>query len=196
VVGAQARARSNSDPVAATIAHLAYAYPHDPGVLVALLLNRVTLQPREALFLPAGNIHAYLRGTGIEAMASSDNVLRAGLTSKHIDPDELLRIADWTPRPVPRIQPQRLRGGGVVYRPGVDEFEVVLADLYRDMGWRPVPLHGPRIVLAVGGAIDVRTDAEPCRVEQGASVFIPAHEGLLVVRGDGTVTAIGVPPRT
>lgn len=194
VVGAQARARGDDDLIAATIARLADAHPRDPGVLVALLLNRVTLRPRHALFLSAGNIHAYLRGTGIEVMASSDNVLRAGLTSKHIDPAELRRIADWTPRPVPRVEPDVLPGGvGLAYRPAIAEFEVVLADLDRDTGWWPIPLHGPRIVLALDGSVELRTDAEPCRVERGESVFLPAHEEPVVVRGGGTVTAVGVP---
>ena len=68
---------------------LADSYPTTPGVLAAMLMNRVVLQPGDAIFLDAGNLHAYLHGAGIEIMANSDNVLRGGLTSKHVDVDEL-----------------------------------------------------------------------------------------------------------
>lgn len=100
-----------SDPAAAdTVRRLAEHYPGDPGIAVSLLLNRVTLEPGEALFLPAGNIHAYLEGLGIELMGPSDNVLRAGLTSKHIDAGELLRVADFTVLHDPRMPREQLPG--------------------------------------------------------------------------------------
>jgi mannose-6-phosphate isomerase len=197
LVGAQARVRRGDDAMAATIADLVDTYPRDPGVLVALLLHRVTLEPRESLYLPAGNIHAYLRGTGLEVMASSDNVLRAGLTSKHVDRDELLRIADWTPRSVPRVRPRPVRGGvGCAYRPGVEEFEVVLADLDGGMEWQPLLLQGPRIALALSGTIELRTRAAPHDLEQGQSAFVPADDGQLTVRGAGALVVVGVPAGT
>ena len=71
--------------------------PGDPGILAALLMNRVTLQPGQAIFLDAGNLHAYLHGAGIEIMANSDNVLRGGLTSKHVDVDALVSVLDFSP---------------------------------------------------------------------------------------------------
>lgn len=87
-----------------TVRRLTAHYPADPGIVVGgLLLNRVTLAPDEALFLPAGNLHAYLEGVGIELMGPSDNVMRAGLTQKHIDVDELMSIADFSPLPEPRM---------------------------------------------------------------------------------------------
>jgi mannose-6-phosphate isomerase len=84
-------------PEAELVTRLAGEYPDDPSVVVTLLLNRVTLQPGEALHLTAGNLHAYLSGAGIELMGASDNVVRGGLTDKHVDVDELLRILDPTP---------------------------------------------------------------------------------------------------
>ena len=74
-------------------------YPGDAGVLASLLLNRITLDPGEGIFLSAGNLHAYLRGVGLEVMANSDNVLRGGLTPKHVDVPELLRVLNFTPTP-------------------------------------------------------------------------------------------------
>ena len=71
-------------------------YPGDSGMLAAMMLNRIVLQPGEALYLPAGNLHAYLFGVGVEMMANSDNVLRGGLTPKHVDVPELMRVLDFT----------------------------------------------------------------------------------------------------
>src|SRR5690349_8462231 len=82
---------------AKTVLELGERYPGDAGVLASLLLNRLTLRPGEAIYLPAGNLHAYLHGVGIEVMANSDNVLRGGLTPKHVDVPELLRVLDFAP---------------------------------------------------------------------------------------------------
>jgi mannose-6-phosphate isomerase len=84
-------------PEAELVTRLAAEYPDDPSVVVTLLLNRVTLQPGEAIHLTAGNLHAYLSGAGIELMGASDNVVRGGLTDKHVNVDELLRILDARP---------------------------------------------------------------------------------------------------
>src|SRR6202012_368497 len=77
-------------------------YPGDAGVALTLLLNYVRLAPGEAIYLGAGNVHAYLRGTGVEIMANSDNVLRCGLTAKHVDVPELLAVTDFRPLREPR----------------------------------------------------------------------------------------------
>ncbi|HRN30175.1 MAG TPA: mannose-6-phosphate isomerase, class I, partial [Terrimesophilobacter sp.] len=74
------------------VRNLADDYPGDPGIVLALTLNRVTLRPGDALYVPAGTIHAYLEGLGIELMTASDNVLRGGLTVKHVDVPELLTV--------------------------------------------------------------------------------------------------------
>jgi mannose-6-phosphate isomerase len=95
-------------PEARLVDSLARRYPNDPSVVVTLLLNRVTLRPGEALHLTAGNLHAYLGGAGIELMGASDNVVRGGLTVKHVDVDELLRILD----PTPLAQPVMATTGG------------------------------------------------------------------------------------
>lgn len=86
---------------------VAEQYPNDMGLRVAPLLNHIVLQPGEAIALPAGNLHAYLRGTGLEVMKSSDNVVRAGFTSKHIDVAELLSIVDARELPDPIVRPAR-----------------------------------------------------------------------------------------
>jgi mannose-6-phosphate isomerase len=93
-------------PVARWVVRLAELHPDDPTALAPLLLNHVSLQPGDALFLTPGTLHAYLHGTGVEVMSASDNVVRCGLTTKHTDPDEVLRLVD----PTPAIEPV-LRGG-------------------------------------------------------------------------------------
>src|SRR5690606_24464727 len=94
---------------------LADDYPGDPGIVLALALNRVTLTRGEALFVPAGTIHAYVEGLGIELMTASDNVLRGGLTVKNIDVPELLEVLDATPGPVPRLEPDTVSGSHRTY---------------------------------------------------------------------------------
>src|SRR5699024_10459532 len=100
------RLGSAVDP-AQTFCELVSDYPHDPGVLVGLTLNRVHLQPGEALAMDAGVLHAYLFGTGIEIMASSDNVMRGGLTSKHVDIEQLSKIADFRAGMPRMVDPDR-----------------------------------------------------------------------------------------
>ena len=106
-------------PEATWVRLLAEMYPGDPSVAATLLLNLVVLEPGQALGLGAGNVHAYLRGAGIELMGPSDNVVRAGMTSKQVDVDELLRVADLTPldRPVlPSGDRYQLPGTDIVLR--------------------------------------------------------------------------------
>jgi mannose-6-phosphate isomerase len=199
-VAAAAVARPDR-PEYVTTADLAEAYPGDPGVLVGLLLNRVRLAPGEALFLPAGNIHAYLHGTALEVMASSDNVLRAGLTNKHVDAAELVRITDFIPRPLPVVAPER-DGPVLSYRPGAAEFELAHVTLTTSDGqdWHDLPVEGPRILLVLDGELEVavgdRTPGqEPTieRVGRGTSLFVAALYGVLAVRGVGTAVVAGVP---
>ena len=90
------------EPEARLVAELAERYPGDPSSVVTLLLHRVRLEPGEALYLGPGNLHAYLHGAGVEVMGASDNVVRGGMTTKHIDVDELLAVVDITPIADPR----------------------------------------------------------------------------------------------
>jgi mannose-6-phosphate isomerase len=197
-VGRAAAAAAADRPELATAAELSAAYPDDPGVLVALLLNRVRLAPGEALFLPAGNIHAYLHGTAIEVMASSDNVLRAGLTPKHVDAAELMRITDFTPRPLPVVVP-RSAGPITLYRPGAAEFELAFITLGADdgAGWHEVPVAGPRILLVLDGELAAQVAAQDSssdvQVSRGDAVFVPAASGALSLCGVGTAVVAGVP---
>lgn len=159
---------------------LSERYPGDAGVLAALLLNLAVLQPGEALFLPAGNMHAYLNGAGIELMANSDNVLRGGLTSKHVDVPELLRVLDFTP-----LQPPVLHGtaDGAWVRYDTDAAEFLLRRLHagQDQSGGPgeavdVPDGGPRILLCTAGSATVAGAGEERTVRRGQSLWLPADD--------------------
>jgi mannose-6-phosphate isomerase len=177
------------------VVRLAEAYPGDPGVVTSLLLNPVTLQPDEALFVPAGGVHAYLHGTAVELMASSDNVLRAGLTPKHVDVEELLGTVDYVAAPPIRIAPERFHGASRVYYAPVDDFELSVTTLAgNDDDAHHLPGRGPRIVLCLEGDVTVAsTGGDTTTLTRGEAVFVPAADGPLTARGAGTLVQADVP---
>ena len=168
--------------VRAMAAALGERYPGDAGVVTALLLNLVHLKPGEALFLGAGSLHAYLGGTGVEIMANSDNVLRGGLTTKHIDIPTLLEVVD--ARPIePVVQRPALVRGIASYDTPVPEFLLDRLDLDGS-----ATVSGPAILLCTDGAVD----AGSFSLERGAAAWLPAGDGIVELRGRGTVYRAGV----
>jgi len=176
---AAANRADDADLARDTIRMLAAQYPGDPGIVVALLLNRVALSPGEALYLPAGNIHAYLGGVGIELMTASDNVLRGGLTPKHVDVDELLHVLDFTPTPVPYLRP-RVEGGAHEYRPDGPGFTLI-----RVGGEATRELHGPAIVLCTSGTVNVTGAKTHATLRRGDAVYATPDETTLTFSGSG-----------
>ncbi|GGV44468.1 mannose-6-phosphate isomerase, class I [Kitasatospora herbaricolor] len=164
-----------SGPDAGTYAAYAGAardYPADPGLVAALLLNHVRLQPGEALYLDAGVPHAYLHGTGVEVMANSDNVLRCGLTPKHVDVDALAAVVDFRPGPPSRVPATPGPGGEVHYRAPAAEFALSRLDL---PGTVTLDDDGPQILLCTEGSAALRQDpAVRLTLGPGASAFLPA----------------------
>ncbi|RRQ74078.1 mannose-6-phosphate isomerase, class I [Streptomyces griseofuscus] len=166
----------------APYAGLAHQFPGDPGVIAAMLLNHVRLQPGEALFLGAGVPHAYLDGLGVEIMANSDNVLRCGLTPKHVDVPELLRVVRFEAGDPGVLRPEAAPDGEEVYETPIDEFRLsryvpaeggAAHDLTRDT---------PQILLCTAGSVR----AGEHELAPGQSVFVPAGEQA-VISGAGTV---------
>ena len=167
---------------AKTVLELGERYPGDAGVLAALLLNRISLAPGEAIFLPAGNLHAYLRGVGVEVMANSDNVLRGGLTPKHVDVPELLRVLDFTPTTEERLRAQtRREGPELIYETPTDEFAVALLTLEGDyLGHEvdaPSRHEGPQILLCTEGATTVHGKSKSLTLERGMAAWVAAEDG-------------------
>ncbi|PZR54435.1 mannose-6-phosphate isomerase, class I [Xylanimonas oleitrophica] len=178
----------------ATVVQLAEQFPGDPGALVSLLLNRVVLRPGEAIYVPAGEVHAYLSGLGVEVMASSDNVLRAGLTSKHVDEPALVECASFEPRhpASPAVSVRGTRSRLTTYRAPVQEFALALADVEAS---EPVPWHdsGPRIVLALDGDLALRHGGGTCPLPRGRSLFVTHAAGPVELVGNGRAVGAWVP---
>lgn len=166
----------------AAYAQIAHHYPNDPGVIAAMLLNPVTLQPGEALFLGAGVPHAYLDGLGVEIMANSDNVLRCGLTPKHVDVPELLRVVRFEPMDPGILRPEASPAGEEVYDTPIDEFR--LSRFVRAEGAAPTALTAatPQILLATAG----RPAVGGTPLAPGESLFVSAGE-TTELSGPGTV---------
>ncbi|WP_108990211.1 mannose-6-phosphate isomerase, class I [Streptomyces coelicoflavus] len=163
-------------------AGIAHHYPGDPGVLAAMLLNHVRLQPGEALYLGAGIPHAYLNGLGVEIMANSDNVLRCGLTPKHVDVPELLRIVRFEAGDAGILRPEASPDGEEVYDTPTDEFRLSRYVLPEGAGAHDLTLPTPQILLCTAGTVR----AGEHELTPGHSVFVPAHEKA-EVSGTGTL---------
>lgn len=175
-----------------TAVELEADYPGDAGVLAALLLNRIQLQPGEAFFMPAGNLHAYLRGTGIEVMSNSDNVLRGGLTAKHIDVDELAVVLDFTPGFPGLLDPVEIAAGVLRYPTKVPEFSVFLLTRPHDS---PLPVSGSaRIVLVTEGSFTLLAGDAHLTLDKGDAAFLGAGEDARVTgAGQAFVASGGLP---
>ena len=154
-------------------ATLAETYPGDPGVVISLMCNHLRLSPGEAVFLPAGNLHAYLCGAGVEVMASSDNVLRGGLTGKHVDLAALIEVLDFTDAKVPVLHPV-LGPGGLRYPVPVDDFDLTRAQLGESTG--SLTAAGPQVLLCTEGTAVLGGRDGEIVLEQGRSAFVPAGE--------------------
>jgi len=158
-------------------ARIGERHPGDIGVAVAMLLNLVRLQPGQALFLPAGILHVYLHGVAVEIMANSDNVLRGGLTGKHVDVAALLDVVDCRPGDV---LVESATGPCFTFRTAVPDFSLTRVEL---AGPQRFAARGPQIVLCVSGRVRVAG----CEIAGGQAVWVPAGEGELDMTGTGLV---------
>ena len=156
-------------------------HPGDLGLVALLLMRHEVLQPGQAVFMPAGGLHAYLRGTGIELLANSDNVVRAGLTGKHIDVPELLKLLDPAVS-VPVLSPRVLADGVTWFDTPAPEFRLYLLDLTGPSV--TLPGAGPRILLCPEGACVLRAaSGEALELGRGDSCFISAADGPVLAAG-------------
>src|SRR3954447_10912437 len=162
-----------------TARELGEHYNDDPGILAALLMNRIALRPYQAVFLGAGNLHAYLNGAGVEIMANSDNVMRGGLTPKHVDADELLAILDFTPGHPDLVEPVEEVPGRWRYPTPAPEFA-----LWRvEPGDAPIELPVPelaRVLLVTDGAVTLRGGDGELGLGRGQAAFARAGEKVEV----------------
>ena len=191
----EAAARSGSAPERWSrelqwIRRIGSGHPGDAGVVVALLLNLVELARGEALFLAAGNLHCYLEGTAVEIMGSSDNVLRGGLTPKHVDVPELLRVLDVHAGPVPIRRARPCSAHEAVYDAPAREFTLSRVDLAAGARWSTA-VSGPELLLCVEGHVHLRTaagPAAPLELRAGGSAFVDAATPRLEISADAAAT--------
>lgn len=179
--------REGSSPFVAeyrTALDLGERYPGDPGVLASLMLNRLTLQPGESIYFDSGILHAYLSGTGIEIMGNSDNVLRGGLTPKHVDVPELMRVLNFSSGPVTISSGQLSPDGEIVYQAPAAEFRLSrfpLSDTPREITHR-----GPQIIFVVEGSATLHNASGlQLEVKQGQSAWIAAADEHVTIVGTG-----------
>ena len=191
VVAACERVAAGGGEYAAACAaavRLADEHPGDLGIIASLLLRHAVLRPGEAVYLPAGGLHAYLHGTGVELLANSDNVVRAGLTAKHIDIPELLKLTDPTVA-VPVIEPRAIGAGVSVYDSPAPEFRLYRAEL----GPGEVTLPGTcaRVVLCVEGVGALRASSGSLKVAKGESCYLSAADGAVTASGPAVLFIAG-----
>jgi mannose-6-phosphate isomerase len=210
VAACQCLAASDSPFAAAcaAAARVAADHPGDVGVVALLLMRHEVLQPGQAVFMPAGGLHAYLHGTGIELLANSDNVVRSGLTGKHIDVPELLRLLDPAVA-VPVLSPRSLAAGLATFDTPAPEFRLYLIDLpapapasaSASAPASPAPAlalpgTGPSILLCLDGTCTLRAaSGQELDLTRGDSCFISFADGPLHATGSARlVQATPGPP--
>ncbi len=190
-----AEKKTNEEPVWTWMIKLNEEYPGDMGVLSPLFLNLVRLEPQQAMYLPAGELHGYLEGVGIELMANSDNVLRGGLTPKHIDVQELLTVLNFTDGEVNILSPENLTPGEAIYSTEAEEFVLSVIRINK-----AAPFSSPRdrsveMMMCTEGEVSV-TDlraGDITRLTRGISIMVPAAVEQYSIEGDGILYKAAVP---
>ena len=164
------------------VADLGKRFPNDGSVVAALLLNHVVLEPGEALFLAAGQLHAYLGGMALEAMAESDNVVRGGFTTKHVDVDTLIEVVDPAITEIQVLRPEA-RAGVAAYRVPAKEFSLSRLEVDGSL----VAGQGPAVLLCVDGC----AESAGVTLDRGSAAWVDGTEPPVVLSGRATVYRVG-----
>ncbi len=190
-----AEKRTEEEPVWTWVAKLNEEYPRDIGVLSPAFLNLVKLEPRQAMYLPAGELHGYLEGVGIELMGNSDNVLRGGLTAKHIDVKELLSILNFTEAKLTILQPQRVASGEAFYPRGAAEFVLSIIEVNERSPFLGALKRSVEIMICTKGEarISELRDGETTALTRGTSIVVPAAVEQYRIEGEATLYKAAVP---
>ncbi len=182
-------------PLYQWMVHLARAYPADMGVLSPALLNLICLEPGQAMYLPAGQLHAYLDGVGIELMANSDNVLRGGLTPKHVDVQELLRVVRFEETSVNILDPGPVRSAESGYDCPAEEFSLSVIRLRKGQPFVSPSIRSVEILLCTAGEGRLETggQGEQLTVKKGNSFLVPSGLESYAACGNVTLYKASVP---
>jgi mannose-6-phosphate isomerase len=186
---------ASSDPVFTWVIRLHQCFSGDIGLFAPLLLNLIHLEPGEALYIDSGELHSYLEGAGVELMANSDNVIRAGLTKKHVDVPELLRILRFEENPGEIITPQARNRWEWVYPTPAKEFVLSRLSLRKGASYREGGRKSLEIMICTQGKAEI-TDvatAEVLPVSRGSTFLVPAMVKEVAMEGDATLYKATVP---
>jgi mannose-6-phosphate isomerase len=186
---------SEEDSAFHWMTRLSNEYPSDIGIFAPLLLNLIELKPGEALFLPAGELHAYLEGVGMELMSNSDNVLRGGLTPKHIDVPELLKVLNFKPRPVNILEAVKKNKNERVYASEADEFVLSVVSASAGSPYQSTESRSVEIMLCIEGTAYLKDNGtrEIINIKKGESAIIPAAVIGYSITGDALIYKAAVP---
>lgn len=189
---------ANEDRAFDWMVELNQEYPGDIGVLSPLILNLVELDPGEAIFLPAGELHAYLQGVGIELMANSDNVLRGGLTPKHIDVPELLKIVNFEAGPAQKVESVNDGPCQRKYVTPSREFLLSVISLDQGKSFESESERSVEILICVEGMAVVTElgSEEVLELSKGKSILIPSAVSGYKIEGNATLYKASVPEWT
>jgi mannose-6-phosphate isomerase len=186
----QARKWTGHDPVYEWILRLFEEYPLDAGILSPALLNLVFLEPGEAMYLPAGRLHAYLEGLGIELMANSDNVLRGGCTPKFMDVPELMRVLEFEPARLEILRPvEGISRAEFFYTTPAREFQLSVITVSRELDYHSKGDRGIEILLCTEGKAEMdhpgsrSNENRNLLITKGESVVVPAAAEPYRIRG-------------
>lgn len=184
-----------ADPAFSWMIKLSREYPGDTGMVSPLIFNLLHLKPGEAIFLNAGEPHAYLHGAGIELMGNSDNVLRGGLTFKHIDVMEFLKITNFNPEPVSLISPQRRSDSEMVFLTPAEEFELSMIMVDDGSPFQSDLNRSVELMICMEGKADIidMRSAEYFALKKGNSVIIPSAVTGYRIKGNATLYKASVP---
>lgn len=190
-VAAVADLSKDTDHPASITERLHELYPNDPGIIIAFCMNLVHLEPGQGLYIPAGIVHSYVSGLGLEVMAASDNVLRAGLTAKYVDVDELLLLADLEPAPAPVVSPEAT-SSGLLWPAGESYFRVLEFSAASNASF-VVPCDDATVVIAVEGSLTVSNADRTLELAQGSAAFLPPSEIKCTLHTSGRAACVSVP---
>jgi mannose-6-phosphate isomerase len=190
-----AEKRTNEEAVWAWIIKLNEEYPGDIGVLAPIFLNLVRLEPQQAMYLPAGELHGYLEGVGIELMANSDNVLRGGLTPKHIGVQELLVVLNFTDGDLNILGPENLASGEAIYTTEAEEFVLSVMRINKESPFSSARDRSVEMMICTEGNVSVTdlSTGDITRLSRGISIIVPAAVEQYRIEGDGILYKAAVP---
>ena len=194
----QRRLESGDSPDAGldeTVVRLQREFPGQASIAMCFLMNHLVLAPGEAVYVPTGTVHSYQRGLGLEVMANSDNVIRAGLTNKHVEAKLFLETASFDGLPPTRIAPEHPVIGINLFRSPVEDFELSVAAPDTAGSPHPLPLRGtgPRILVGLEGEVEAEVASGKTMLSRGEAVFAPDSDGPILLRGAGEVAQVSVP---